>query len=73
MDSEIDNPSLNQRHYWPGDKVSAPSSGHPGINPWLSHTSDLEIGTLMASMPDAWCYTVLGLVGWVSADCAWAT
>ena len=38
-----------------------------------SHTSDLKIGTPVATLPGAWCYigSALGLVSPVSVYCDW--
>ena len=43
----------------------------PGSNPacaWVfsgsSHTSDLKIGTPVATLPDTWCYRVSTGTGW---------
>ena len=34
-----------------------------GIFPGSSHTSDLIIGTTMATLPGAWCYRVIARAG----------
>ena len=43
----------------------------PGLNPTcagifsgLSHTSDLKIGSVVATLPGAWCYRVSAGTGW---------
>ena len=46
-------------------------SGRPGVRFllalgffWLSHTNNLRIGTLVATLPDAWRYRVSTRTGW---------
>ena len=34
----------------------------------LSHTSDLKIGTPVATLPDAWCYRASHGTGWPSVS-----
>ena len=41
---------------------SNPAGG--GIFSGLSHTSDLKIGTPVATLPGAWCYRVSAGTGW---------
>ena len=51
----------------------------PGSNPtcgrifWgrSSHTSDLKIGTPVATLPGAWCYRVSAGTGWPSVSVLW--
>ena len=55
-------------------KASTSRAEDPGIFPGSSHTSDLKIGTPVATLPDAWCYiieSVSGLVSPVSVYCYW--
>ena len=47
----------------------------PGLNPACagifsgsSHTSDLKIGTPVATLPDAWCYRVNAGTGWLGVS-----
>ena len=55
--------------YWLRDKALALRSGfnscfHKGTVSRLSHTSDLRIGTPVATLPGAWHYRVNGETGW---------
>ena len=50
---------------WPSGQASASRAEDPGFESrlrldfsGLSHTSDLKIGTPVATLPDAWCYRV---------------
>ena len=50
---------------WPRGKVSASRAEGPGFESRLlwdfsgsSHTSDIKIGTPVATLPGAWCYRV---------------
>ena len=52
-------------------KVSASRGADLGLSCRLcqdfsrsGHTSDLEIGTPVASLPDVWCYDVSAWTGW---------
>ena len=52
-------------------KVSPQERKIPGSNPargWIflgsSHTSDLKIGTPVATLPGVWCYRVSAGTGW---------
>ena len=52
-------------------KASASRAGGPGLNPTSagifsgsSHTSDLKIGTPVATLPGAWRYRVSTGTGW---------
>ena len=45
-------------------KASASRAEDPGIFHRLSHTSDLKIGTPVATLPGAWCYGVSAETGW---------
>ena len=38
---------------------------------WLSHTSDLKIGTPVATLPGAWCYRVSAGTGWPNDWVRW--
>ena len=50
---------------------SVPACG-VGIFPGSSHTTDLKIGTPVATLPGAWRYRVsMGLVGPVPVYCDW--
>ena len=42
-----------------------------GIFPGLSHTSDLEIGTPVATLPGAWCYKISAGTGWPGVSILW--
>ena len=55
----------------PSGKASASGAEDPGFESRLrrdfsgsSHTSDLKIGTLVATLPGAWCYRVSAGTGW---------
>ena len=37
-----------------------------GFDPWLSSTKVLNIGTLIATLPEAWSYRVSARTGWSS-------
>ena len=60
-------------------KASASRMEDPGLNPTCagifsgsSHTSDLKIGTPVATLPSTWCYRVSAGTGWlVSVYCDW--
>ena len=41
---------------------------HCGNFAGLSHTSDLKVGILVATMPSAWCYRVNSGTGWPSVN-----
>ena len=43
---------------WPSGKASALRAEDPGIFSGSSHTSDLNIGTPVATLPSAWRYRV---------------
>ena len=43
----------------PGSNVAC-----AGIFPGSNHTSDLKIGTPVATLPGAWCYRVSAGTGW---------
>ena len=66
--------------YRPVVKAPASTAEDPGLESRLrrgfsgsSHTSDLKIGTPVATVLDAWGYrSALGLVGPVSVYCDWA-
>ena len=56
---------------WPSGKVSASRAEDQGSNPACdgifsgsSHTSDLKIGTPVATLPGAWRYRVSTGTGW---------
>ena len=38
---------------------------------WSSHTCDLTIGTLVATLPGAWCQTVCARTGWLNVSTRW--
>ena len=45
-----------------------------GIEPhflWSSHTSDLETGRLVATLPRVWCYRVSAGAGWPGVSILW--
>ena len=55
---------------WPSGKASASRAEVPGLNPACagifpgsSHTSDLKIGTPVATLPGAWRYRVSAGIG----------
>ena len=56
--------------------MSASRVAYPGFNSriligdfsGLSHTSDLEIGAPVATLPGAWCYRVSTGTGWPGAS-----
>ena len=53
-------------------KVPGSNPACAGIFSGSSHTSDLNIGTPVATLPGAWRYrSALGLVGPVSVYCDW--
>ena len=56
---------------WPSGKASASRVEGPGFESRLrwdfsgsSHTSELKIGTLVATLPGAWGYRVSAGTGW---------
>ena len=44
---------------------------HCGNFPGMSHTSDLKIGTLLATLPGAWRYRVSAGTGWHGVSILW--
>ena len=63
--------SLNHRFVGPVVKVSASRADDPGFKSRFrrdfsgsSHTSDLKIGTPVATLPGAWCYRASAGTGW---------
>ena len=55
-------------------KVSTSSMGDPGITPcfpWSSHSNDLKIGTLVLTLPGAWCHRVSGWNGLPGVSVLW--
>ena len=63
---------------WPNGKVSASRAENPGFESRFcgifsgsSHTSDLKIGTLVATLPGAWCYRVSTGTGWPGVSILW--
>ena len=60
-------------------KASAPIAEDPGFESRLrrdffsgsSHTSDLEIGTPVATLPGAWRYRVSAGTGWPGVSILW--
>ena len=62
---------------WPRGKACASAQEQKilGLNPACtgifsgsSHTSDLKIGTPVATLPGAWCYRVSAGTGWPSVS-----
>ena len=63
---------------WPSGKASASRAEDPGFESCLcrdffgsSHTSDLKIGTPVATLPGAWCYRVSAGTGQPSVSILW--
>ena len=52
------------RHLPRERKVKGTKPACVGIFSWSSHTSDLEIGTPVATLPGTWCYRVSAGTGW---------
>ena len=44
---------------------------HCGDFSWSSHTSDLNIGAPVASLPGVWCYRVSTGTGWLGVSILW--
>ena len=65
---------------WPSGSGVRLESGRPGFDSrfprgnfsGLSHTSDLEIGTPVGILPDAWRYRVSLWTGWPGVDTQYA-
>ena len=49
-------------------KIPGSNLACAGIFSGSSHTSDLKIGTPVATLPDAWCYRVSAGTGWPSVS-----
>ena len=45
-------------------KIPGSNPAFAGIFPGSSHTSDLKIGTPVATLPNTWCYRVGAGTGW---------
>ena len=53
---------------WPFGKASVSGVVDPGITPQWSSKSDLEMGILVATLPDFWWYWVSARTGWHSVS-----
>ena len=61
--------SLNRLLQWlSGEDICLRSGRHKS---WPIHTSDLKIGFLVTSQPDAWCNGVSAGTGWPSVSILW--
>ena len=51
---------------WPSGKASTPKKGESMVQPDFPYfSSDLTLGIQVASLPGAWCHTIIARTGWL--------